>query len=581
MTQMIPRIGHILVVDDTPENVLLVRAQLERVGHRVSAAAGGEEALAACLSDPPDLILLDVLMPGMDGHDVCRRLKASDATRRIPVIMLTALHEQADKLKALEAGADDFLSKPVDRAELLARVRSHLRAKFLYDELARSRDEVGALNSALEQRVAERTQQLAAALATLRETQAQVVQQERLRALGEMASGVAHDLNNALAPVVGFSELLLMTPDALDNREQLVSHLRLISDGAASAAAVIGRLRQFYRPHDAHDQFEPVELRELIEQTIALTQPKWRDQALADGKTIRIETDLREVADVAGTRSELQDVLTNLIFNAVDAIAPGAAGDPDAVIALSTREEGDEVVLEVRDTGVGMTEEVRRRCLEPFFSTKGERGTGLGLSSVHGTLRRHGGALEIESTLGEGTTFRIRLPHGEAVMADEYDNLGLVGEATGAEPAEPAAGRAANGAPLTGTLSVPSSALRVLVVDDQPLVRQVISSYVAADGHAVLAAGSGVEALELLRRGPVDLLLADWAMPGMGGDVLAAAAKRQYPNLPVVLVTGFGDLANAAGEEIPGVDAIVGKPLTREKLRRALTSVLPDYPSNA
>jgi CheY-like chemotaxis protein len=551
--------GHVLIVDDLPENLLLLRAQLELEGHRVSEAGGGEAALAAVRAEPPDLILLDVLMPGTDGHEVCRRLKADTATRAIPVIMLTALRERTDKLTALEAGADDFLTKPFDRAELLARVRSHLRSKFLYDRLARSRDEIRALNAVLEQRVSERTQELAEALSTLREAQAHVVQQERLRALGEMASGVAHDLNNALAPVVGFSDLLLMKADALDNREQLLSYLRLIRDGATSAADVVARLRQFYRPRDAHQQLAPVDLPALVERTIALTQPKWRDQAQAAGKSIRIETDLRPVPAIAGAESELRDLLTNLIFNAVDAIPTHTAGEPDSVIALRTRTETGEVVLEVSDTGGGMTEEVRRRCLEPFFTTKGEHGTGLGLSSVHGTLRRHGGALEIESRLGVGTTFRILLP-----IADS------------ATPTEPALSPGGDGA-VEVARSAAGATLRVLVVDDQPLVRQVIGAYVAADGHTVIDAAGAAEAIEILRHEAVDLLLADWAMPGMSGDQLAAAAKLEHPDLPVVMVTGFGDLANAAGEVIPGVDAIVGKPLTREKLRRVLTDILPRY----
>ena len=568
MTSSLPHTGHVLIVDDTPENVMLYRAQLERVRHRVTTANSGAAALEAVSHERPDLILLDILMPGMDGYEVCRRLKANAATQPIPVIVLTALNEQTDKVRALEAGADDFLSKPVDRAELLARVRSHLRSKFLYDELRRSRDEIRSLNGVLEQRVAERTRQLQEALATLREAQAHVVQQERLRALGEMASGVAHDLNNALAPVVGFSELLLEDPTTLSDPKRVLGHLRLINDVALSAAAVVGRLRQFYRPREGEDQLEPVSLPAVVQQTIALTQPKWRDQALVAGKTIRIETDLQDVPDVAGAENELRDLLTNLVFNAVDAIPPRVQG---GVIALRTRVAEDEVLLEVQDTGTGMTDEVRRRCLEPFFTTKGENGTGLGLSSVHGILRRHGGALEIESEVGEGTTFRIRLPvYGQGVPPiaelDGGDPVGvLAAEAESSSVSEVASGATAR------------HGLRVLVVDDEPLIRQVVAAFVASDGHEVLEMTTAAEALDALGRESVDLVLADWAMPGMGGDQLAAAAKQQAPHVPIVLVTGFGDLANASGESIPFVDAIVGKPVTLEKLRAALTRVLPDY----
>ena len=198
-----------------------------------------------------------------------------------------------------------------------------------------------------------------------------------------------------------------------------------------------------------------------------------------------------------------------------------------------------------------MTEEVRLRCLEPFFSTMGERGTGLGLPMVYGIVQRHGGELEIESAPERGTTFRIWLPRaGERV-------------------ATPAAAPAGTGAAEVGR--------RILVVDDEPSVRAVTAAFLEADGHRVVEAGGGAAALAALAAptaGPYDLVVTDRAMPGMSGDHLAAAVKRLRPGLPVILLTGFGGLMESTGERPAGVDAIVNKPATRARLRAAVAGAL-------
>jgi signal transduction histidine kinase len=507
----------------------------------------------------------------MDGYETCRRLKAGDDTRAIPVVLVTALHDPAARQRGLEAGADDFLTKPVDRGEVLARVRSLARLKRLYDEVTRSRDEVRALNEELEHRVRERTKQwkttledlraqiherrqaeaavleynarLQEALNELRTTQEQVIQQERLRALGEMASGIAHDFNNALAPVVGFSELLLARPENLQDPQLAQQYLQLIHTGARDAASVVARLREFYRQRETNEVFGAVELAALIEQVVSLTQPKWKNQAQAEGRTVQIQLELGEAPPVVGNETELREVLTNLIFNAVDAMPQGGT------ITLRTRADGDSVLLEVADTGTGMPEEVRQRCFEPFFSTKGARGTGLGLAMVHGTIERHGGRIEISSALGSGTTFRIRLPRGDFQASSSS---------------------APHGHPLLS--------LRVLVVDDDAGVRAVTVAYLQSEGHQVEAAGNGQEALQVIEHSAIDLVITDRAMPGMSGDQLAVAVKRLHPHLPIVLLTGFGDLMAATGDIPPGVDCVIGKPVTLETLRRTIATVTGHQP---
>ena len=379
---------------------------------------------------------------------------------------------------------------------------------------------------------------LQAANAELRAQQQQTVRQERLRALGHMASGVAHDLNNALAPVVGFTELLLATPEMLDDKETLKRYLELIYAGGQDAARVVYRLREFYRQRGEAEPFGPVDLNEVVRQAIALAEPKWRSEALAAGKMLTVLADLVPVPPVAGNDADLREVLVNLLFNAVDAMKQ------DGTITVRTRRAGQFCVLEVQDEGTGMTEEVRQRCLEPFFTTKGEKGTGLGLAMVYGVVQRHSGTIDVRSTMGEGTTFTLQLPVSTAVAQPQ------------AAPAAP------QRAPL-----------RVLVVEDDPMVREVTAAYLHADGHSVALAANGDEALRQLGDGTFDLVVTDRAMPGMSGDQLARAVKERSPGLPVILLSGFGDLMRAAGETPAGVDAVLGKPITGSRLRQAVASV--------
>jgi len=204
-------------------------------------------------------------------------------------------------------------------------------------------------------------------LAKLRTTQHQIIQQERLSALGQLASGIAHDFNNALTPILGYTELIFMIPDTLDDTEKTTRYLELMNTTAKDAMNVVRRLREFYRQREKGEIFESVNLNQIAEQSIELTQPKWKGQAQAQGITINVSADLQDVPLINGNESELREVLTNLIFNAVDAM------DENGMITLRTRTDGKQVILEVSDTGVGMTDEVRLRCLEPFFSTKTEQ----------------------------------------------------------------------------------------------------------------------------------------------------------------------------------------------------------------
>jgi PAS domain S-box-containing protein len=389
----------------------------------------------------------------------------------------------------------------------------------------------------------EREQLLAserAAREELLRAQSQLVQQERLRALGEMSSGVAHDFNNALAPIVGYSELLLLRPELRADAETTTEYLRRISTAAQDAASVVNRLREFYRPRELDDEIEEIDLTQLIKQVVDLTRPKWRDQARAEGIDIHVRPQLSRVPPIAGHGGELREMLTNLLFNAVHALPAGGT------ITLGTREEQGEAVLTVSDTGIGMTDEVRHRCLEPFFTTKGNRGTGLGLAMVYGIIQRHGGTVDIASAPGNGTTFTIRFPQATGILAPN--------DAVGILPVH--------------------RPLRVLVVDDDERVADITSNYVSLDGHTPVSVRDGDSALKEFLSGTFDVVITDQAMRGMSGEQLARAIKEISPTTPVILLTGFGSLMQVAGDRPAGVDWIVNKPATAQDVRRALARVV-------
>ena len=416
----------------------------------------------------------------------------------------------------------DYVSTPmIERDELIGLVVS------FNDITERHRSEAALQRS---------HRRLEETLAQLKTTQRQVLQQERLRAMGQMASGIAHDFNNSLSPIVGFAELLLRRPDL--PKETAQSYVQLINTAAQDAASVIRRMRELYRERAESTPDFPVDLRRCIDEVVALTQPRWKSEAQARGITIQMETDVVDVPTILGDAAGIREMLANLIFNAVDAMPEGGT------ITVAARTDGSHVRLEVRDNGVGMSDDVRQRCLEPFFSTKGQHGTGLGLSMVHATVEQHRGRLQIESEAGRGTTFSVRLP--------------LHARSDGPRAAEAAA---------------PPRQLRILVVEDETIVRMGVVAQLSSEGHVVETATNGREGLDMFMLGRFDLVVTDRAMPVMGGDELAASIEQLSPDTPVIMLTGFGDLMAAKGEQPAGVDAVVGKPVTLDALAKAIRQV--------
>jgi len=373
------------------------------------------------------------------------------------------------------------------------------------------------------------------ALSDLRAMQRKLVQGETLRALGELAGGAAHHLNNLLTIVVG--RVQLMRRHAQE--ERLVRPLEIVERAAKDSAEVVRRLQQFAGMRRTAEP-RTVDLNHIVKDVLEMTRGRWQDAARARGTEIVVDSRLTPLPQISGDAAALREMLTNLVLNAIDALPRGGR------LTVDTSVSGSTAVIAVTDTGLGMPEDVRLRAHEPFFTTKGVRATGLGLSVAFGIARRHGGDLSVQSELGHGTSVRVILPLPSA-----------------AAPPPP---RAAS--PL------PVRPLRILLVDDEDEVRRALAEMLLSQGHTVVAASNGPDALRTLGQDPgIDLVMTDLVMPAMSGWELADAVKASRPALPVGVVSGWGDVPEAAPATRAAVDFMLSKPLTLEALADALGRV--------
>ena len=387
----------------------------------------------------------------------------------------------------------------------------------------------------------------------MRQTQKSAMQQERLRALGQMASGIAHDINNAISPVSLYTESLLETEPNLSERTR--SSLEVVKRAIDDVSATVARMREFYRQREPQMSLSPVDLNQLAQQVIDLTRARWSDMPQQRGIVIDLETAFEaSLPPVMGVDSEIREALTNLVFNAVDAMPEGGTltlrTSSEPTVAGAPRQ----VRIEVGDSGVGMNEDTRRRCLEPFFTTKGERGTGLGLAMVYGAIERHSAHIEIDTAPGRGTTMRLLF----ALPDNTVD-------------ASHAAGLAHVLAPQN-----------ILAVDDDPLVLRALRSALEGDGHTVATADGGQNGIDVfhaaLARGqPFGIVITDLGMPYVDGRKVAAAIKGLAPATPIILLTGWGQRIVAEGDLPIHVDRVLAKPPKLADLREALAGCIDEH----
>jgi len=344
---------------------------------------------------------------------------------------------------------------------------------------------------------------------------------DKLRALGQLASGVAHDFNNSLAAILGRAQLLRRQID----EPALVRNLDIIQTAAEDAAATVRRIQTFARKSPVKE-FELVDVASLLNDAIEITRTRWQNEARVRGLEYDVKLEADRNQSTYGSASELREVFVNLIVNAVDAMPKGGK------LYVTCRREDDRLKLKFSDNGMGMPEDLRQKIFEPFFSTKGVHGTGLGLSVSYSIIERHAGSISVISEPGKGTSFMIDLP--AAVAEESLDEV------------------------QTMSGDVPS--LRILVVDDELPVRETLAEMLTAVRHNVQLAGSGQEALQKMRHHTFDFVFTDLAMPEMDGWETARSIRKDWPDVKIVLVTGYGPNTTPPAGEEHLVDAIIGKP---------------------
>ncbi len=377
-------------------------------------------------------------------------------------------------------------------------------------------------------------------LQELKHAQDQMVQAEKLRAMGEMASGVAHDFNNVLAVILGNVQLLLHQLDRL-SPEEIREGLKVIERSSKDGAETVRRIQEFTGMRK-DKEFVSLSLNKIVEEVITITQPRWRDQVQKQGVQIELNTQLGEIPLIMGNPHELREVLTNIIFNAVDAMPKGGK----LTIATQSQSE-DWVEMRISDTGIGMTEEVKKRVFDPFFTTKGVTNSGLGMSVSFGIIKRHGGEILIESEPGKGTTFIIHLPkgyEGEETVVKEVAPIKEVSRA------------------------------RILVIDDDESVRDILSRILETQGHQVIVACDGEEGIEQFKSEPFDLVFTDLGMPRLSGWEVGKAIKEIDPKVPIAMITGWGVELDREKMSESGINLIVSKPFNFDQVIQLVAEAL-------
>jgi signal transduction histidine kinase len=369
----------------------------------------------------------------------------------------------------------------------------------------------------------------------LNAAQEYMVRSEKLRALGEMAGGVAHDFNNILTVILGRAQL------AIESVEDpvLKKSLTAIEQAALDGATTVRSLQEFTRVRKDRIS-DSVNVNHMIMSALNMAEPRLKEKTEKDSRAIEVSTELNVRESVFGDIAELREALINIIFNAVDAMPDGGK------ISIKTWRENNQLVLSIADTGVGMSDQTKDKIFDPYFTTKGPSGVGLGLSMAYGIITRHGGDIGVESSLGQGTTFYIRLPLGGEEMQNESssDSLNAEGKA------------------------------KILLVDDDPNVNEVLELMLSQIGYEVTAVSHGQEAINLFEQNNYDLVITDLGMPDVSGWDVAEAVRQKSPEIPVVLITGWGVQVDSAQRDKLGINGVIAKPFSRQTLSDEMVRLL-------
>ena len=552
-----------LIVDDKPDNLYMLRVLLQGHGYAVEAASNGAEALALARQTPPTIVISDLLMPVMDGYSLLKQWKADDRLKFIPFVVFTATYtDPKDERLALNLGADAFLVKPIEPEPFMARILEVLTKKQHGDQPssneARSEEDVifKQYNEVLVRKLEDKALQLEQANLALREDlanrrilEAQLRQAQKMEAFGQLAGGIAHDFNNLMVIVTSYSELLLSGSIPPEEQRGVIREILKAGDRAVSLTR---QLLAFSRKQ----LLQPVELD--LNRLISETERMLRRLI---GEDIELATSLEPALGwVRADPGQIEQVIMNLIVNARDAMPRGGR------LAIETRNveldqrnakkhpevpPGDYAMLAVSDSGCGMDDVTKSKLFEPFFTTKeADKGTGLGLATVHGIVKQSGGSIEVCSELGRGTTFKIYLPRIEPVVSLDKS--------------------------FPGPALVPRGTETILLAEDEPGVRAAVRLVLESSGYTVLETRSGEEAMRICRthQAPIHLLLTDVVMPTMSGRQLAECAAAIRPNIKVLFMSGYTDDSVVRHGVLEAGMRFLQKPFTPMVLARKVREVL-------
>jgi signal transduction histidine kinase len=547
--------GNILVVDDNDAGRYIKRRTLEQAGHSVAEAREGFEALRMIVASKPEVVVLDVKLPDILGTELCRKLRENNVS--VCVLMTSAAFiDPADRVTALESGADAYLVEPFDPTELVAAVGSLLR-------LSRAEGNLRAMNATLGEKVAERTRELAAAAVDLEAAKENSARAEealwhtqKLEAIGRLTGGIAHDFNNLLTVVLGNLELLErgLLHDAPSNAKWL-RHIRSGRRAANDCADIVRQLLVFARRDGLRS--EAIDLNKTV-----LRLEDFIRRSVGEQVAVQIVTSKEPVVCKIDP-THFEAALLNLAINARDAmptggslrialrtvsVAPGQALDT-AVPVPAELQPGNYALVSVSDTGVGIGPEIASRVFEPFFTTKDiGKGSGLGLSQVFGFVKQSGGMIALDSAPGKGARFGLYLP--------------LTGE------------HATQPVPLDTVGTMPRGSGTILVVEDNDLVLDYVVAMTTELGYRVLRATTGREALDVIERGePIDLLFTDVVMPnGMSGIDLARKVRQCRPDVKVLITSGYSNQKTDTSSDAEFMSLV--KPYSSADLAKRLREVL-------
>jgi len=512
----------ILVAEDNTFYRRMLSATLTEWGYSVRTAADGEEAWSILQEkDGPRLAIVDWMMPRLDGVELCRRVRGASLVPPPYLILLTAKEGKENIVAALEAGADDFMSKPFDRMEMHARVRVGLRIVSLQEQLA---SRVDVLENALSEA-------------------------QKMEAVGRLAGGVAHDFNNLLMVVSGAADLLERDRHLPPQPREFV---HMIRDAADRGASLTRQLLAFSRKQVLQPKI--VNLNTVVGDADKLLRR-------LIGEDIELCTRLcPDLGVIKADPGQMEQVIMNLVVNARDAMPaggkiiietkPAEVSEAEAASLLSFR-PGRYVLLLVSDNGCGMDAETKLHLFEPFFTTKDPgKGTGLGLATVYGIIRQSGGFIQVDSKPGEGATFRIYLPENRERKLP-------------AAQSAPAADKTSQGE-------------TILLVEDDEQVRKMVRLALESGRYKVLEARDGQEALHLHEncREPIHLLLTDVIMPHLSGNQVAERLTRARPDLKVVFMSGYTDDSALHDQVVRSGQPFLQKPFSPVTLQKKLREVL-------